>query len=69
MVNRNDVSQARSENSSYNQRHASATLSTAKKISADDVIVSLANAYENKRARQVNEWETIRTRSFRRVLT
>ncbi len=23
----------------------------------DDVILSLANAYENKRARQVNEWE------------
>jgi hypothetical protein len=24
---------------------------------ADDVILSLANAYENKRARQVTEWE------------
>jgi hypothetical protein len=23
----------------------------------DDVIVSLANAHENRRARQVNEWE------------
>ena len=23
----------------------------------DDVIMSLSNAYENKRARQVNEWE------------
>jgi hypothetical protein len=23
----------------------------------DDLIVSLADAYENKRARQVNEWE------------
>ena len=25
----------------------------------DDVIGSLANAYENKRARQVNEWERL----------
>lgn len=27
--------------------------------SIEDVIVSLANAYENKRARQVVEWETL----------
>ena len=26
----------------------------------DDLMVSLANAYENKRARQVNEWEKLR---------
>ena len=26
----------------------------------DDLIVSLSDAYENKRARQVFEWETIR---------
>ena len=26
----------------------------------DDVIMSLANAYENKRARQVSEWEHMR---------
>ena len=25
--------------------------------SADEIIVSLANAYENRRARQVTEWE------------
>ena len=28
----------------------------------DDVIVSLANAKENRRARQVNEWESLRKR-------
>lgn len=28
----------------------------------DDLIVSLADAYENKRARQVFEWEKIRRR-------
>lgn len=27
--------------------------------SADDIILSLANAYENKRARQVSEWERV----------
>lgn len=29
----------------------------------DDLIVSLADAYENKRARQVFEWESLRRRS------
>lgn len=33
--------------------------------SADEIIVSLANAYENKRARQVSEWE--RAQSSRMV--
>lgn len=28
--------------------------------SSDDLIVTLSDAYENKRARQVFEWETIR---------
>lgn len=30
----------------------------------DDLIVSLANAHENRRARQVNEWEELRHRNF-----
>lgn len=38
--------------------HASARQSTRKeKHHADDIIMSLSNAYENKRARQVFEWE------------
>lgn len=28
-------------------------------LSVDDVIVSLANAYENRRARQSTEWEKV----------
>lgn len=28
-------------------------------LSIDDVIVSLANAYENRRARQTTEWERV----------
>jgi len=31
----------------------------------DDLIVSLANAHENRRARQVTEWESIHQNSFR----
>jgi hypothetical protein len=30
----------------------------------DDLIVSLANAHENRRARQVTEWEEMRHRNF-----
>ena len=29
------------------------------RTSADDIILSLANAHENKRARQVSEWERV----------
>ena len=31
----------------------------------DDLIVSLQDAYENKRARQVSEWESARRNGFR----
>jgi hypothetical protein len=31
----------------------------------DDLIVSLANAHENRRARQVNEWEEMRPNYLR----
>lgn len=34
--------------------------------SADDVILSLANAYENKRARQVSEWERVQASRWQR---
>ncbi|MEQ1606230.1 MAG: hypothetical protein ABL999_15325 [Pyrinomonadaceae bacterium] len=30
----------------------------------DDLIVSLANAHENRRARQVTEWESMRRQNF-----
>lgn len=32
----------------------------------DEVILSLANAYENKCARQINEWEQLRRHIVRR---
>ncbi|MEO5859077.1 MAG: hypothetical protein ABIR33_09035 [Pyrinomonadaceae bacterium] len=34
---------------------------------ADDVILSLANAYENKRARQVTEWERTQATRWHRA--
>ena len=33
----------------------------------DDLIVSLADAYENKRAQQVVEWESVRRQNYQRA--
>ena len=38
-----------------------------KRSSADDIILSLSNAYENKRARQVTEWERVQTTRWQRA--
>lgn len=35
------------------------------RLSSDEVIAALANAPENRRARQVGEWERLRRQSFR----
>ncbi|MEO7539217.1 MAG: hypothetical protein ABIV21_04275 [Pyrinomonadaceae bacterium] len=37
-------------------------------LSVDDVILSLANAYENRRARQATEWERMRQQNFLRTM-
>jgi hypothetical protein len=37
-------------------------------FSNDDLIVSLTDAYENKRARQVIEWERIRRQNAQRAV-
>ncbi len=39
---------------------------TKENFSNDDLIVSLSDAYENKRARQVFEWEKIRRQNAQR---
>lgn len=36
-------------------------------LSNDALIISLANAYENKRARQVVEWEKVRRQNTQRA--
>ncbi len=37
-------------------------------LTNDDVIVSLIDAYENKRARQVFEWEKVRRQNVQRAV-
>ena len=37
------------------------------RTSADDIILSLANAYENRRARQVTEWERTQATRWQRA--
>lgn len=49
--------------------HASARkTSRTDKSSADELIVSLADAYENKRARQVIEWESVQPLNIKRAV-
>lgn len=48
--------------------HVSASQSLqSNRFSADEVILSLANAYENKRARQVIEWERVQANRLQRA--
>lgn len=47
--------------------HASVRQSTQFRPNADDLIKSLSNAYENKRARQVFEWERSQVSNVRRT--
>lgn len=65
MVNRNEPNTARpndrNSNSSYKFEH----FPTQKPTNIDDVIYSLANTIENRRARQVTEWERLRRQTFR----
>ena len=39
-----------------------------KPFSADEVIVWLADTHENKRARQVSEWERVQPHNIRRFI-
>ena len=38
---------------------------SAKAIFVDDIITSLANAHENRRARQVTEWQRVAAQNLR----
>jgi hypothetical protein len=63
MVKRNDLRVAteldkKDANTAINPAILSGRPRSKDKLAvADDVIVSLADSYENRRARQVNEWE------------
>ena len=79
MVNRTSTNVA-SEINKLNETEASAVLdyistlltkrvskSRENNILNDDLIVSLSDAYENKRARQVMEWERVRRQNVQRA--
>jgi len=70
MVNRNDPNAARRTDNVNNNNSLSVSERSpsplpsrrfhSKESVSDDIIRSLSNAYENKRARQVFEWERTR---------
>ena len=66
MVDRNETNSAQRSSpildpNPNNQRHyTSVSMSFKARSVSDDLIVSLADAYENQRARQVSEWERMR---------
>lgn len=72
MVNRKNINIARSadnrhENETSNQLLSARQTSQKDRSKTDDLIGSLANAYENKRARQVSEWERVGFQSIYRT--
>ena len=68
MINRNDNIHDTDRISHPNPDRSSASRISSNKINSDDVIMSLANTYENKRARQVGEWERVQAANFRRPI-
>jgi hypothetical protein len=65
MVNRKNTNAARDIDKPHENERSNQPLSAQKRSSKrerllnDDLILSLANAYENQRARQVSEWERV----------
>jgi hypothetical protein len=57
MANTIRTSDARDIEIPLSDNAASRTASRSNTNTSDEMIVTLANAYENKRARQVTEWE------------
>lgn len=69
MVNRNETNTARqNDKSSFSAENFPARQTQYKELAPDDLIVSLANAHENKRAQQVTEWEKLRVQNVKRAI-
>ena len=67
MVNRTNNAQETDANPrSTNDRSSASRNSRVHANPSDEVIVSLANKHENKRARQVTEWERVQPVNIRR---
>ena len=65
MVNRISTNTARNPERPNDRNSVQARTGSAKAIYVDDIITSLANAHENRRARQVTEWQRVAANSFR----
>jgi len=65
MVNRISTNTARNPARPNDRNSALARAGSAKAVYVDDIITSLANAHENRRARQVTEWQRVAANSFR----
>ncbi len=48
--------------------NASSSKTDPKERSADDLIVTLSDAHENRRARQVTEWERVQPMNIQRAV-
>ena len=68
MINRNENIHDTDRISHPNSDRSSATRIAASKPNSDEIIMSLANTYENKRARQVGEWERVQAANFKRPI-
>ena len=66
MANRlNSDNARRSTIPAHDPKFTQQRIASAKTVILDDVITSLANAHENRRARQVTEWQSVAAKSFR----
>lgn len=68
MVDRNDNIHDTERISHPNSDRSSLTRTSTSKLNSDEIIMSLANTYENKRARQVGEWERVQAANIRRPI-
>ncbi len=66
MAERTDSNTARN-NDSRSRKESHLRSASTRELRDEDVIASLANARENRRARQVGEWERVGFRSIYRV--
>ncbi|MBK6749186.1 MAG: hypothetical protein KA956_01020 [Pyrinomonadaceae bacterium] len=65
MVNRNETNTARPNDRNLTTSNKLEHFPAQRSKNIDDVIYSLANRPENRRARQVTEWERLRHQTFR----
>ena len=61
-----DVSKPESNSLSANDRTSAIRNFQNKSFSDDDVIIWLADTHENRRARQVSDWERVQPANIRR---